>query len=355
MSGPARPNVTLRDVAVRAGLSVMTASYTFSQPQRVSAASRDRVLAAARELDYQPNAAAKSLRTGKANAVGVIFSEHLAYAFRDPQAAQFLAGVADVCTEHGFGLTMLPTSGGREDPTVIASAPVDGFVFWTTTADDPTLAAAIRTGKPVTIQGGPAVEDAECIGIDDRRAAQAVARLALHGSHRPLIVSFPLSPDRVPSTRPGLDPDTAPFPVTRHRLLGYREAVTEAGLSWSETTTAVLSHNDRGEAAATTRDLLAGHSDRFDTAICMSDEIAAGVLAAARQLHIAVPQALAITGYDNGPDAETLQLTTIDQDLYRQGRTSAETAMGLQPASATPSPWRICPRATTRPDSHTTP
>lgn len=353
MSGPARPSVTLRDVAVRAGLSVMTASYTFSQPQRVSAASRDRVLAAARELGYQPNAAAKSLRTGKANAVGVVFSENLAYAFRDPQAAQFLAGVADICTEHGLGLTMLPTSGGREDPTVIASAPVDGFVFWTTTADDPTLAAAARTGKPVAIQGGPSVPGADCIGIDDNQAAQAVARLALHGSHRPLILSFPLSPDRVPSVTTGIDPDTATFPVTRNRLLGHRIAVTQAGLSWPDTTTAVLSHNDRTEASETARDLLAGHPNRYDTAICMSDEIAAGVLAAAQQLNIAVPQTLAVTGYDNGPDAETLQLTTVDQHLYRQGRTSAQVAMNLRPAPAMPSRWWVCPRATTRPGGDT--
>lgn len=348
MPSPARPAATLRDVAARAGLSVMTASYAFTQPQRVSAASRDRVLAAARELGYQPNAAARSLRTGRANAIGVVFSENLAYAFLDPQAAQFLAGVADICTENGFGLTMLPTSGGHEDPDVIAAAAVDGYVFWTTTHDDPTLAAAIGTGKPVVVQGGPAVPGAHCVGIDDIQAARAVARLALREAHRPVIFSFPPSPDRTPTASTGLDPDTATFPVTRHRLVGFRTAVDEAGLSWPPTMIAALSGNDRNEANRTAAELLASPG-RYDTAICMSDEIAAGVLAAARHLQIAVPQTLAVTGYDNGPDAEALQLTTVDQDLHQQGRTSAQVAMSLKPAPDGASPWRICPRATTRP------
>src|SRR3954452_8107072 len=90
--------VTLSEVAEAAGVSVMTASYTYNQPGRVSERSRARVLEAAARLGYAgPDPKARSLRRGSANALGVVLGEHLSYAFDDAGAVSFLAGVADVC------------------------------------------------------------------------------------------------------------------------------------------------------------------------------------------------------------------------------------------------------------------
>ena len=77
--------VTLAQVAQRAGVSVMTASYTYSRPDRVSPESRDRVLAAAAELGYAgPDPRARSLRRGSTLTLGVVMGEPLGYAFEDP-------------------------------------------------------------------------------------------------------------------------------------------------------------------------------------------------------------------------------------------------------------------------------
>jgi DNA-binding LacI/PurR family transcriptional regulator len=150
--------VTLAQVAERAGVSTMTASYTFSRPERVSAASREKVLAAARALGFTaPDPSARSLRGGRAGALGVVLGEHLTYAFDDPQATAFMAGVAEVCAELGQAMTILPVTDATTDVARISAAAVDGYVLWTTEDGAPVLDAAVGTGRPVVVHSGPAV------------------------------------------------------------------------------------------------------------------------------------------------------------------------------------------------------
>jgi DNA-binding LacI/PurR family transcriptional regulator len=141
--------VTLAQVAATAGVSTMTASYTYNHPARVSAASRRRVLAAAQALGYAgPDPAARSLRRGRAGALGVVLGEHLSYAFDDPQATAFLGGVAEVCAEAGDGMTILPVGDSTGSVHRISAAAVDGFVLWTTFDGSPVVEAALATGRP---------------------------------------------------------------------------------------------------------------------------------------------------------------------------------------------------------------
>src|SRR3954452_8942019 len=80
----------LRDVAERAGVSIGTASNAFNRPEMLSEALGDRVQAAARELGYGgPDPAARRLRTGRAGAIGLVFTEDLLYAFGDAAQIAF--------------------------------------------------------------------------------------------------------------------------------------------------------------------------------------------------------------------------------------------------------------------------
>jgi DNA-binding LacI/PurR family transcriptional regulator len=100
---------TMPDVARAAGVSVMTVSYTYSRPERVAPATRERVLRAAARLGYGgPDAAARSLRSGRAAALGVILGERLTYAFADPQATAFLIPKPRI--PNGCGLLIPQTS-----------------------------------------------------------------------------------------------------------------------------------------------------------------------------------------------------------------------------------------------------
>src|SRR5918995_1000918 len=240
--------VTLSQVAERAGVSVMTASYTFNRPGRVSAEARARVLAAAEDLGYAgPDPSARSLRRGSTRTLGVVLGEHLSYAFEDPGATSFLAGVAEVCADHGYGMTILPITGAVDDVARISDAAVDGFVVWTTSDDDPVLAAVKARKRPAVVHGGPAVGGLDLVSIDNRAAARAIGALAFSGAERLAIVSQPLSRERISTITTGAALPDVSFPVTRDRLAGYRQAAEDAGTAWADVVVGVCSRNDTVE------------------------------------------------------------------------------------------------------------
>lgn len=343
--GPKR--ATLAQVADLAGVSVMTASYTYNRPERVSEAARSKVLAAASELGYAgPHPSARSLRRGSTLTLGVVLGEHLSYAFDDPAAVAFLAGVADVCAERGFGVTILPITGADQDVARITDAAVDGFVVWTTADDDPVLPAIRGTKRPAVVHGGTAVRGLGRVTVDNRAAAREIGAVAFAGAARPAVVSQPLTRARAAGVSRAADLDEALFPVTRDRLRGYREALEALGTPWADVPVGVCARNDVAEAERVATALLAS-AEPPDAIAAMSDQQAAGVLRAARAVGRAVPEELAITGWDDAPLAERLELTTVRQSLREQGATCATIALGGRPRSVV-APWSLVIRGSTR-------
>jgi DNA-binding LacI/PurR family transcriptional regulator len=339
--------VTLAQVAELAGVSVMTASYTYNRPDRVSDRARSKVLAAAAELGYPgPDPSARSLRRGSTCTLGIVMGEHLTYAFEDPQAVSFLAGVADVCADRGYGMTVLPITGAPADVSRITSAAVDGFIVWTTSDDDPIVAAVQAMKRPAVVHGGPAAGGLELVSIDNRAAARAVGAIAFAGARRPAVVSQPLSRERVSTISSGAELADVLFPVTRHRLEGYRQAAEAAGIAWSDVTVAVCTRNDAAEAERISATLFAS-AEPPDAIAAMSDEQAAGVVRAAHAAGRVVPDDVAITGWDDADVAARLGLTTVAQSLRQQGAACAHAALGQKPDPHTTS-WSIVRRGSTR-------
>jgi DNA-binding LacI/PurR family transcriptional regulator len=338
--------VTLAQVAERAGVSVMTASYTYNRPGRVSAQAREKVLAAAAELGYAgPDPSARSLRRGSTRTLGVVLGEHLSYAFDDPGAVSFLGGIADVCAGRGYGVTILPITGADDDVPRVTDAAVDGFVVWTTTDDDPVLAAVRATRRPAVVHGGPAVPGLELVSVDNRAAAKAVGTVAFAGATRPAVLSFPLSRARDSMVTDGAALTGVTFPVTRERLAGYRDAAGAAGVAWRDVVVAVCGRNDAAEAERLAAGLLAA-ADPPDAVAAMGDLLAAGVVRAARAAGRAVPADVAVTGWDDAAVAAELGLTTVAQSLREQGQACARAALGEPHERA--APWRVVRRGSTR-------
>ena len=343
---PVGKRVTLAQVARRAGVSVMTASYAYNRPERVSAQARARVLAAADQLGYAgPDPGARSLRRGSSRTLGVALGEHLSYAFEDPGAIAFLAGVAEVCADHGYGMTILPVAGASDDVRRIADAAVDGFIVWTTADDDPVLTAVQSRKRPAVIHGGPAVDGLGLVSIDNRAAASAIGALAFAGAQRLAVVSQPLTRQRVSSITSGVDISEVSFPVTRDRLEGYGRAAHDLGVRWADVTVATCARNDASEAERLAAALLA-LPDAPDAIAAMSDEQAAGVLRAAGAAGRRIPDDLAVTGWDDAPAAAELGLTTVAQSLREQGAACALAALGHEFSAQ--APWTLVPRSSTR-------
>ncbi|NHN55492.1 LacI family DNA-binding transcriptional regulator [Calidifontibacter sp. DB0510] len=329
---------TIKDVAARAGVAPMTVSYAFNHPARVAEATRATVLAAAADLGYRPDSTARALRSGRTRQLGVVVGEHLSYLFDDPQAAQFLAGIADVCVTDNLGMVLLPTRGDADDVDRVLAAAVDGYVLWTTTADDPVLAAVAGSGRPAAIQGGPAHPGLAHVGPDDRAAAAAVAEATALADATPVVISFPLDRRRASGLFRGRDlPTDVPFPVTAARLGGYHDALTRAGHDWADVRVAVVQRNQRtlGEQAA------AAVLEEVDSAgpvviLAMSDELALGARAG-----VADPQRdITLTGWDGSREASAAGIWTVAASLRDQGRACARAALSGD-LDHQDVPWRV--------------
>src|SRR3954454_11551795 len=347
---PSTRRPTMAQVARAAGVSVMTVSYAYSRPDRVSADAAAKVRAAAADLGYPgPHPAARSLRRGRAGSLGFVLGERLTYAFDDPQAARFLSGVAEVCAAEAVGLTLVPTTGTDSDTARVTEAGVDGFVVWTTTEDDPVLDAVAATGLPVVIHAGPLRPGVPVVGIDDRAAAAAIGQVAFAAARRPAVLGFPLDRDRRPQLLRGPVPGHVTFPVTRNRWRGFADAWTELGGNLDQLRLAVCPQNTAAQGEALAQELFAERAAP-DAIAAMSDELALGALRAAERAGIAVPGTLAITGWDDSDAAGPAGLTTLAQSLHDQGIRCARLALG----KASPNiredraNWHVIHRHTTR-------
>lgn len=340
----------MRQVADAAGVSVMTASYVYSRPARVAPATAEKVRAAAKRLGYPgPHPGARSLRRGRAGSLGVVLGERLTYALDDPQAARFLAGVAEVCAAEGVGLTLIPTTGADSDVQRVAEAVVDGFVVWTTSDDDPVLDAVAASGLPAVVHAGPDRHGLPVVGIDDRAAAAAIGRLAFTGASRPVVLSFPVNRDRARALYTGLPGPAVTYPVTRRRWDGFCDAWRQLGGAPAHLRVAVCPVNNTGHGETFANELFRA-GDGPDAIAAMSDELAFGALRAAAEAGRAVPGVVAITGWDDSDAAARAGLTSLRQSLRDQGERCARLVLGHRDEQSTQDPpgWQVIQRATTR-------
>ncbi|MFJ6672025.1 LacI family DNA-binding transcriptional regulator [Actinosynnema sp. NPDC091369] len=345
MSGPRSSRVTMALVARTCGVSPMTVSYCYNQPDRVAPETLRRVLAVAAELGYPgPDPTARSLRRRRTGAIGVVLGEHLAYAFEDPQARRFLTGVAEVCRERGVGLNLIPTTGEDGDVDRVRSASVDGYIVWTTVDSDPVLDVVTGSDKPVAVHGGPSVVGTRVVSIDNRASARELAARTFTGARRPAVLSFPFDRGRRPRLETGPDADDVPFPVTRERLRGVYDHCRDAGPDPDRLPVAVVARNDRADAAALADALLDAGADAV---VAMSDQLAFAVLDAAHHRGLRVPDDLAVAGWDDDPDASRAGLTTVAQSLHDQGRTCALISLGDRGPVREPE-WTVVVRTSTR-------
>ncbi len=334
--------VTLDDVAKAAGVSRMTASYTFGRPDRVAEQTRARVRAAAEQLGFRgPDPSGRLLRTGGLRALGLVLGESLDYLFEDPQAIRFVAGIARECSAVGYGLTIIPTAEKPFTAARITGAAVDGFVVWTTTADDPVLAAIHGTRRRAVVQGGPTLDGVALVGIDDRAAATALALSVWSDVTSPAVLSFPLDRDRVAGLRYGIDPASVPFPVTRNRLAGFKDAAELLGHDWRTIPVAVCAVNQPSDAARAVAALTAtGYP--VDGLVAMSDQQAVAAHETLGREHAGSQRIVQLGGFVGSDRAAELGITSVHQSLYEQGRRAARIALGLdEPTADATDPWNL--------------
>ncbi len=317
---------TLADLAKAAGVSRTTASNAFNRPDQLSAELRERVLATAQTLGYAgPNPMARMLRTGRAGALGLVFSDSIPYALTDPASLAQLRGIGEVCEREHEAIVILPVGQKLSVPPAVLTAAVDGFLAYCLPDNAPVLKALAERQLPVVgidqhdFSLGPSVV------IDDIAAALEACRHLTALGHRRIGT---LCLDLFYQSQGGpIDLgliDQMEFQNSKRRLRGYLQGMLEAAVDPLPQFTVEVPHNSRARAEKIVRSWLEGNNP--PTAIlAMSDQLALGALRAATSLGVSVPERLSIVGFDDTELAVMANppLTTIQQPITEKGRLAA--------------------------------
>ncbi len=298
---------TITDVAALAGVSIGTVSKALNGRGQLRPETRDRVVAAAEQLRFQPNPLARGLLTGRTYTVGLITADSFGR-FTIP----VMLGAEDAL---GQGQMSVLLCDGRGDPIreqhyvrTLLSRKVDGIIV-TGRRTDPRPPIAPDLPVPVVYVMTQAEDsDSLCLIPDDQQGGElAVRHLITGGRSR---IAHITGPDR--------------FLSARQRAAGAQKAISEAGLQMA---TGQVMFGEWTEAWGRQAAHAVLRADPATDAIfCGSDQIARGVADALRESGRRIPDDIALVGYDNWDVFATTSrppLTTVDMGLEELGRVAA--------------------------------
>ena len=298
--------VGIKDIALRAGVSIATVSHAFRNPSRVSEATRIKVLAAADEVGYTPNRLAANLRTARSGNIVAIIPD-IGNSFN----SDIIKAIEQVAYSRGYSVLLGDTQGlpARENEFVAMtrSRQADGIILMSHRVPfdegdsvrqlPPIVGACEFSGH----DGFPAVT------VDDVAGACDATRHLLELGHRRIAV---ITGDMATTS-------------SRERMQGYGKAMSEAGLGQDDR---LIVHGDYSSRSGDVSTLkLIARGLRPSAIFCFSDDLALGCIYALRQQGLNVPADVSVVGYDDIVSARYYSppLTTIAQPRREIGRLCA--------------------------------
>lgn len=304
---------TIQDVARRAGVGVGTVSRVINRSPLVSEATRRRVQAVIDELGYRPSEIARALSLGRSATVAVIVPF-----FTQPSAVERLRGLVDVLKETDFDLVLFDvgTPGQRDERLEMATRTdrVAGLVIVSLSVD-PDLVDRLGAARVPIVFLDRRVPGLPHVFVDDAAGGRMATRHLIGLGHRRIAFVG--------------DDDAAGFGFSSSvdRCRGYREALAEAGIPERDAFVR-LGSASRVEAHRLTEELL--HLDDPPTAVFAASDLQAfGVVEAARDQGLRVPEDLSVMGFDDVDVSPYLGLSTVRQPLYQSGRRAANMLLCL--------------------------
>ena len=324
-----RRRATLASLAAELKVSRTTISNAYNRPDQLSDALRERVLATAKRLGYPgPDPVARSLRTRRAGAVGLVITEPLTYSFSDPAALDFVAGLAESCEELGQGLLLVAVGPNRdvsEGAASVLAAGVDGFVVYSAAGDDPYLQVVMQRRLPLVVVDQPKdFPGASQVGIDDRAAMRTMADYVLGLGHREIgLLTMRLLRDRHQGLADAKRLRVSTFHVQSERIRGVREAMAAAGLD-PDSLIVVESHQHTAASGGVAAGIALRANPRITALMCTADVLALSAMDYLRAQGKYVPGQMTVTGFDGVPEAMSRGLTTVAQQSLEKGRRAGE-------------------------------
>jgi DNA-binding LacI/PurR family transcriptional regulator len=331
-SKPAPGKANMADIARLAGVSMATTSRALSNASGVSPATREKVLRVAEDLAYVVSPEAASLKGGATGRVGVVVP-HLSRWF----FGETLTGIESELSRAGLDLLLYHVGDSENRANFFRALParrkVDAVLvvgFAVTPAEQERLSLM---GVGIVAAGGQNVPY-PYVSIDDEAAGrQAIDHLLYLGHRRIAMID-------------AIDADTGPV---SGRALAYRTALNEAGLGVDPALSVRVPWGPEGGAEG--MEQLLSLKEPPTAVFAHSDEIAFGALRSIRRAGLRVPDDISVVGVDDHPLSAQLDLSSVHQDVRRQGELAGRLVTTLLDGGpATPAavlPTRLVPRGST--------
>lgn len=304
--------VTIKDVAVRAGVSFKTVSRVINHEGTVKPDTLEKVNKAIVELNYQPNTSARNLAGAKSYALGFIYDNPNAYYVIDMQR-----GILDECGRKGYELLIHPCESSQSDSLteiqqMVKRTQLSGLIISPPLSENQQIMAQLTDLDIdfVRLVSGAedSVEDTSCVFIHDRKAAFTIVEYLIALGHKK--IAF-LSGEKDHKS-------------TLERRDGYLAALRQHGLVINQEW--IIEGRYSFDSGVTGAQKLINLNDRPTAIFGCNDEIAAGALVAAKLEGIEIPQQLSIAGFEDSPfSRQTVpQLTTAAQPTKTIASSAAE-------------------------------
>lgn len=300
---------TIADVAARAGVSKSTASRALNSTGYVSARTRERVRAAARELSYIAHSSATSLATGRSFSVGVIMPELERWFF-----AELLAGIQQGLLAHELDLVLYGVEDGsaqrhRLFDDLLPRRRLDGIIAVGIQPSARELERLTQVDSALVCVGAYS-PNTSAISIDDHAAARIATEHLIDLGHRDIAFL-------------GRREDAATHAYgDERRMNGYRAAMAAAGFGDHVRCMPGKPTLPGGYEAGVR--MLGDRSSRPTALVAVCDEAAIGAIIAARRMGLSVPTELSVVGIDDHAHAGMFALTTVRQQPRHQGLEAVE-------------------------------
>jgi LacI family transcriptional regulator len=289
------PNIY--EVARKAGVSIATVSRVLNDTGPVSPATRERVLAAMQALGYRPSALGRALAGKRREAIGLVFPD-----LAGPYHAGVISGIEDLAMREHQALLILGTHAREQAEELVRelASRVDGLVITGRTLSDQAVAELWQEGIRIVLLARPKIGEIPCVQSENVEPARRLAGSLLDHGLQPLFLG---------------DPEASPDVAERWR--GFLEAHRERGRSALPPIPTDLRQEGGYRAGLA---LLRGEP-RPRALFCANDETALGVYQAAAQLGLRIPEELAVSGWDDIPQAAYAvpPLTTVRQPIFELG------------------------------------
>lgn len=311
----AEGKLTIRQIAKLAGVSRSTVSRVLNDHPSVSPEKREQVLHVINETNFHPDPVARSLSSRRSHIIGLVIPLAIRSLFEDPFFPRLIQGVSQGCNAHDYTLSLFLFHSQEEEEKLYRRISckqwLDGVIVTATRAGTPLIPRLLESQVPFVIQGRHEDSKVNYVDVDNMTGATAAVTHLL----------------RLGYQRIGTIAGPADNTAAQDRKRGYLAALRDRGRLIDDTLIVNGDFTQSGGYEAMQRLLL----HKPDAVFVASDAMATGALRAIRTAGLAVPDDIALVGFDDLPQSTMIDppLTTVRQPIQRVGTLAVKTLIDI--------------------------